>query len=156
MYTQAIATLPKAAVCQLTQPQLSAKYPPYLPFKSKSFDVVTTRTLYKFLSSHHRAPTPVPKSWIRKIHRVLDRGGNFEFLFFDCHLSNAGPLTREMEPYLHQCQQFCICNQIHEVCTCSPQAPTPEAMTGAQIVVLLVQAHLGNIYGEYCSPYSVR
>jgi SAM-dependent methyltransferase len=137
VYTQTLATLPHVAICQLPQQQLPTKFPPYLPFKSKSFDVITTRTLYKFLANTNRSRNPEPRSWVREIHRILDKGGHFEFFFFDCQLSHAGPLTREMEPCLYQDHQFCGCRQIYEACTCSPATPTSEAMTGAQFLELL-------------------
>jgi SAM-dependent methyltransferase len=137
VYTQTLATMPHVAICQLPQPQLCTKFPTYLPFKSKSFDVVTTRTLYKFLANPNRLPTLEPKAWVREINRVLDKDGHFEFLFFDCHLSHAGPLTREVEPCLYQDHRFCSCSQIHEVCTCSPAGPILEALTGAQFLELL-------------------
>ncbi|KAJ5891506.1 uncharacterized protein N7473_007734 [Penicillium subrubescens] len=79
VYTQTLATLPHVAICQLPQQQLPTKFPPYLPFKSKSFDVITTRTLYKFLANTNRSRNPEPRSWVREIHRILDKGGHFEF-----------------------------------------------------------------------------
>lgn len=85
----------------------------------------------------NRPPTLEPKSWVREIHRVLNRVGYLEFLLFDCHLSHAGPLTREMEPCLYQSHQFCSCSQINEECICSPAGLTSEAMTGAQFLELL-------------------
>ncbi|KAL3458910.1 hypothetical protein BJX64DRAFT_291690 [Aspergillus heterothallicus] len=139
LYTQTIAGLPHVAVCQLTQPQLSTNFPPYLPFKSKSFDVVTTRTLYKFLANPNRPATSDPTSWVREIYRVLDKGGSLEFLFIDSDLTNVGPLTREMAPCLYDDHRLCRCSQDHDACICSPTTPTPEAMTGAQFLDLLAR-----------------
>ncbi|KAL2827992.1 hypothetical protein BDW59DRAFT_159950 [Aspergillus cavernicola] len=153
VYTNTIATLPHAAVCQFTQAQLSAQFPPPLPFKSKGFDVITTSTLYKFVSNPHRPPTPGPflstehtlRSCVQEIYRILDRSGSFEFLFFDRQLSHAGPLTREMEPFLYQDDRYCKCRRAQDKQTgsvhldaCACQAtPTPEPVTGAQFLEIL-------------------
>ncbi|KAL2829336.1 hypothetical protein BJY01DRAFT_255061 [Aspergillus pseudoustus] len=142
VYTRTIAGLPYVAVCQLTQPQLATNFSPYLPFKPKSFDVVTTRTLYKFIANPHRSHTLEAKWWVQQIHRILDKGGNFEFFFFDSHLSHAGPLTRQMEPCLYEEHRLCSCGQTYEACACRTPAtadPTAEAMTGAQFLELLAR-----------------
>jgi SAM-dependent methyltransferase len=139
VYTRTIAGLPDVAVCQLTQPQLSTNFSPYLPFKSKSFDVVTSRTLYKFIVNPHRPHTLEPKLWVQEVHRILDKGGNFEFFFVDSRLSHAGPLTSQMEPHLYDNHRLCSCGQTYQACACTTAAVdlTAEAMTGTQFLELL-------------------
>ncbi|KAH8696593.1 hypothetical protein BGW36DRAFT_428594 [Talaromyces proteolyticus] len=102
------------------------------PSSSKSFDVVTTRTPYKFILNPHRPHVLDPRIWVRDIHRILDEGGNFEFFFFDSHVSHAGPLTRQMEPCLYNCRWS------YEACTCTPAATaTQEAITVIHFLELL-------------------
>jgi ubiquinone/menaquinone biosynthesis C-methylase UbiE len=144
VYTQAISRLPHVEVSHFTEAQLFTSHPPYLPFDSNNFDVVTTRTLYKLLSNPLHSQNPEPASWVRQVHRVLKKGGSFEFLFFDSHLKHAGPLTREMEPFLYEeLPPFCTCSstRTESPCSCSSLAGTSNrnTMTGARFLELLSQ-----------------
>jgi SAM-dependent methyltransferase len=118
LYTKTLANLPHTAVCHISQTQAErhAHTPPRLPFRSNTFDVVSSRTLYKFISTIHQAPTQgrswihenMLESWLREIHRLLDKRGSFEYIFFERRLNHAGPLARELEPFFYE-DQFPFC-----------------------------------------------
>lgn len=114
LYTKTVANLPHTSVCQIpqTQAERHAHTSPRLPFRSNTFDVVSSRTLYKFISTTHQAPTQgrswihedILESWLREIHRLLDKRGSFEYIFFERRLNHAGPLARELEPFFYEDQ----------------------------------------------------
>ncbi|KAF9885309.1 hypothetical protein FE257_013026 [Aspergillus nanangensis] len=110
VYSKTLAALPGAAVCQFTQAQLESRDPSLrLPFAPNSFDVISTRSLYRCMSNSRgdsRLPTPQQcedslRSYVRDIYRVLDTAGSIEYVFFDQQLTHAGPLTQELEPFLY-------------------------------------------------------
>ncbi|KAH8696585.1 hypothetical protein BGW36DRAFT_428587 [Talaromyces proteolyticus] len=156
VYSHTIATLPYATVCQVPQRQreVQTQSSPSLPFGPKSFDVVSTRTLYKSISITHQPTSPsrpwsnekTLESWIREIHRVLDNGGSFEYIFFERRLNNAGPLTREVEPFLYEEDQFYFFNQdqhqnsrftVRENCTPCLSTTTCGLVTAVRFLELL-------------------
>ncbi|KAJ0415052.1 hypothetical protein BJY00DRAFT_318246 [Aspergillus carlsbadensis] len=110
VYFNAVAGLLGVAVSQFTQTQWESRISPSsLPFAPNSFDVVSARTLYKYSSHLRRLPPDRSRSpvlsleaCVREIHRVLVKGGSFEYIIFDRRLVNVGPLTRELEPFLYE------------------------------------------------------
>lgn len=156
LYTKTLANLPHTAVCQISQTQAErqANTSPRLPFPSNTFDVVSSRTLYKFIPSTHQAHTQhrswiyedILESWLREIHRLLDKRGSFEYIFFERRLNHAGPLARELEPFFYE-DQFPFCdhpqNNHSDIITGRENYPlyhitvTDEPVTAARFLELL-------------------
>ncbi|KAK6530270.1 hypothetical protein TWF694_003632 [Orbilia ellipsospora] len=83
-------------------------------FREQSVDLITARSFHNDIQfrrplcwemdcsnicDYHGSPNL--KWTVRQCHRVLRLGGFLEYIFFEYPLYNAGPLTRELEQFMH-------------------------------------------------------
>lgn len=79
-----------------------------LPYPDTSFNIVSARSLHKDIQAGLGKPETPNEKWkcmrdcLAECNRILIPGGRLEYIYFEDEITNGGPLTTEMQPFLQE------------------------------------------------------
>lgn len=80
-----------------------------LPYTDASVSIISARSLHKGVRDRRSSAQGTPgerlkevKDCLAECNRILVPNGRLEYIFFEDELTDAGPLTKEMEPFFRE------------------------------------------------------